>query len=84
MHENRNNEPIARSARPSFRLRPEVTRITLVVLVFGLLLWARFILVTGHPRTAVADPPATPAHSQTAATHPSHAQQAQATPDARP
>lgn len=27
-----------------------------VVLAFGLLLWARFILVTGHPRTAIADP----------------------------
>ncbi len=23
----------------------------------GLLLWARFILVTGHPRTATASPP---------------------------
>lgn len=28
----------------------------LMVLVFALLLWARFLLVTGHPRTAVADP----------------------------
>lgn len=26
------------------------------VLAFGLLLWARFLLVTGHPRTAIADP----------------------------
>lgn len=24
--------------------------------VFGLLLWARFLLVTGHPRTAYAEP----------------------------
>lgn len=29
----------------------------LVVVVFGLLLWARFLLVTGHPRTAIAEPP---------------------------
>jgi hypothetical protein len=28
------------------------------VLAFGLLLWARFLLVTGHPRTAIADPSA--------------------------
>lgn len=27
-----------------------------VMLAFGLLLWARFILVTGHPRTAIAEP----------------------------
>jgi hypothetical protein len=27
------------------------------VLAFGLLLWARFLLVTGHPRTAIAEPP---------------------------
>jgi hypothetical protein len=31
------------------------------MLAFGLLLWARFILVSGHPRTAIADPPAEPA-----------------------
>lgn len=35
--------------RPSF--------FTLAVLAFGLLLWARFLLVTGHPRTAIAEPP---------------------------
>lgn len=28
----------------------------LAILVFGLLLWARFLLVTGHPRTAIAEP----------------------------
>lgn len=27
------------------------------LVAFGLLLWARFLLVTGHPRTAIADPP---------------------------
>ncbi len=26
------------------------------MIAFGLLLWARFLLVTGHPRTAIADP----------------------------
>ncbi|HVU63785.1 MAG TPA: hypothetical protein VHC70_07405 [Phycisphaerales bacterium] len=31
----------------------------LAVLAFGLLLWARFLLVTGHPRTAIAEPPRT-------------------------
>lgn len=34
-------------------------------LFFGLLLWARLILVTGHPRTASADPAAnTQTHTQ--------------------
>jgi len=28
----------------------------IVLLAFGLLLWARFLLVTGHPRTAIAEP----------------------------
>jgi hypothetical protein len=39
------------------------------MLFFGLLLWARFILVTGHPRTAVAEPqqPAAPTPAQLAA-----------------
>ncbi len=32
-----------------------------VVVAFGLLLWARLVLVTGHPRTATADPQGTPA-----------------------
>jgi len=31
--------------------------IGLVLVAFGLLFWARFLLVTGHPRTAIADPP---------------------------
>ncbi len=29
---------------------------TAAVLAFGLLLWARLVLVTGHPRTATAEP----------------------------
>lgn len=29
---------------------------TIVALLFGLLLWAKLILVTGHPRTATAQP----------------------------
>jgi hypothetical protein len=36
----------------SFRLIGVVA----VVLVLGLLLWSKLILVTGFPRTAVADP----------------------------
>ena len=34
----------------------KLSHLGLLVLVFGLLLWARFLLVTGHPRTAMADP----------------------------
>lgn len=34
----------------------KTTGFTCAILAFGLLLWARFIIVTGHPRTAVADP----------------------------
>ncbi len=30
----------------------------IVAIVFGLLLWARFVIITGHPRTAIAEPPA--------------------------
>lgn len=41
----------------SKRLRlTKVTGFSCVILAFGLLLWARFIIVTGHPRTAVAEP----------------------------
>ena len=32
----------------------------LVLVAFGLLLWARFLLVTGHPRTAIAEPQGQP------------------------
>ncbi len=47
--------------------------VMVMVVVFGLLLWAKLLLVTNHPRTAVADPevnrspvtaPAAPAHAQ--------------------
>jgi hypothetical protein len=38
----------------------------LIAAVFGLLLWARLLLVTNHPRTAIADPPVTPAAPATA------------------
>ncbi|HMN39588.1 MAG TPA: hypothetical protein PKE29_02005 [Phycisphaerales bacterium] len=34
------------------------TMFAVALLVFGLLLWSRFLLVTGHPRTAIAQPPA--------------------------
>lgn len=36
--------------------RLKVSIFACAVLAFGLLLWARFLLVTGHPRTAIADP----------------------------
>lgn len=36
-----------------------------VVLAFGLLLWARLLLVTGHPKTAVAEPPRAEGQRQT-------------------
>ncbi len=34
-----------------------LTAFGVAVVVMGLLLWARFLLVTGHPRTAIANPP---------------------------
>jgi hypothetical protein len=49
------NSPAAR------RLRFRVSVFAFVLLAFGLLLWARFLLVTNHPRTAIAEPPAPPA-----------------------
>lgn len=36
--------------------RLKVSVFACAVLAMGLLLWARFLLVTGHPRTAIADP----------------------------
>ncbi len=36
--------------------RLKVSVFACALLAFGLLLWARFLLVTGHPRTAIADP----------------------------
>lgn len=42
----------AASKRRSMRL----TAFGLAAITLGLLLWARFILVTGHPRTAIAEP----------------------------
>ena len=37
-------------------LRPQTVALLAVAVVFGLLLWAKLLLVTGHPRTALADP----------------------------
>jgi|GEM_PF-2395489 len=43
--------------RPAFfRSRSNRLGGLVVALVFGLLLWAKLLLVTNHPRTAVADP----------------------------
>ncbi len=38
------------------RLRGPATFVAVIAVAFGLLLWARLILVTGHPRTATAAP----------------------------
>lgn len=43
-----------RTTSTSSRLKISV--FACAILAFGLLLWARFLLVTGHPRTAIADP----------------------------
>lgn len=51
---------------------PTTLKLGLVVAVFGLLLWARFLLVTGHPRTAVADPAANLIQPPTATAHADH------------
>lgn len=40
------------------RVRRQISIFSLVLVAFGLLLWARLVLVTGHPRTATADPQA--------------------------
>jgi hypothetical protein len=42
------------------------------MLVFGLLLWARFLLVTGHPRTAIAEPEARSTPTAQAVSHADH------------
>lgn len=39
----------------------QFTVMSVAFMCLGLLLWARFILVTGHPRTATASPPQEPA-----------------------
>lgn len=46
------------AARSTARLSLRFTTFGVLVLAFGLLLWARFLLVTSHPRTAYADPAA--------------------------
>lgn len=50
----RHGSDAARSARPGLRF----TTFGVLILAFGLLLWARFLLVTSHPRTAYAEPAA--------------------------
>lgn len=40
--------------------RPRITMFGLAVMAMGLLLWARFVISTGHPRTAYAEPMPTP------------------------
>lgn len=38
------------------RVRLHFTAVGLAVVALGLLFWARFIIVTNHPRTAIAEP----------------------------
>jgi hypothetical protein len=61
----------------SLRLSPgRISLFACVLMAFGLLLWARLILVTGTPRTAIADPAGVPSQAtveagpDTAAGHP--------------
>lgn len=35
---------------------PRTAAAATIAVVFGLLLWAKLVLVTGHPRTAIAEP----------------------------
>ena len=50
----RHGSDAPRPARPGLRF----TTFGVLILAFGLLLWARFLLVTSHPRTAYAEPAA--------------------------
>lgn len=43
-----------------------ITAFGLAVLALGLLLWVRFLIVTDHPRTAIAHPAAQAAAGQDA------------------
>jgi hypothetical protein len=61
-----NTNPAEPRSSSHFRL---FGRIGLLVIVFGLLLWARFLLVTGHPRTALADPHEPPGRASSPANH---------------
>jgi hypothetical protein len=83
MMQHRDDEQTS-STGAGLRLPPELKRIGLVVLVFGLLLWARFLLVTGHPRTAVADPPADQPHAAPVAAAQIQAPQAHVTDNSQP
>lgn len=46
-----------RGTKPPISDSLRVTAFGIAVIALGLLLWARFLIVTGHPRTAIADPP---------------------------
>ena len=50
----RHGSDASRCARPGLRF----TTFGVLMLAFGLVLWARFLLVTSHPRTAYAEPAA--------------------------
>jgi hypothetical protein len=48
---------MSHSTQPRSVRRGRYGATLLIAAVFGLLLWARLLLVTSHPRTAIADPP---------------------------
>ncbi|MBC7834374.1 MAG: hypothetical protein H7Y88_04645 [Phycisphaerales bacterium] len=60
-------QPRARCATLRRLLGPSPARLGLLMVVLGLLLWAKLLVVTGYPRTAIADPdsiePPTPTDS---------------------
>lgn len=55
---NQSEQPAAPASKAGGRrpLQPRTMTLLAIAIVFGLLLWAKLILVTGHPRTALADP----------------------------
>lgn len=55
---NQSEQPSAPVSKAGERrpLQPGTMTLLAIAIVFGLLLWAKLILVTGHPRTALADP----------------------------
>jgi hypothetical protein len=58
-------QPRIADRKPRSRSPFRSTAPILVAVVFGLLLWAKLLLVTNHPRTAIADPaPAPPSAAE--------------------
>lgn len=60
-------EPSAASLSPRASAR-RLSFFGVAVAAFAMLLWARLLLVTGHPRTAIAEPGPVPASDVVTAT----------------